>query len=354
MKKATLLLFLIILAFTGMAGAAFAFAQEEEPIMIMQEALEPLVPPASPAEVYVSGIEETRATVSWSPVSGATQYSVWVNGQRWDGSASPGAEIKGLQPYTDYIVYVTAANDAGEGGASPSAQFTTLPPPPDCPAMPEVLEVWDTGATIQWQPLSVQQHIHQYRIYVDGQPVADIEPKEGLQAAELIDLEPGAHYVSVSGINENREGKLSPAIRFTVQAIPAPSGLVVANRSWEKIILTWDDVPGAEKYNLYTDGLLLTEVTENTFVLDNLTSDTDYEISLSAMHPDGNESAQVTIQARTLVKEDFSLETLMQIVYGYTYDFTPGMIAVFVIGGAFAIARAGKYALERRRIFGRL
>jgi hypothetical protein len=89
------------------------------PIALAEEPTEPvLMPPSSPSQVTVSGIQETRATVSWSPVPTATQYTVWVDGQRWSGSNHPGVDITGLQPYMEYTVHVTAANDAGESSSS--------------------------------------------------------------------------------------------------------------------------------------------------------------------------------------------------------------------------------------------
>lgn len=339
-KAVLLLLLIIILALPGIA-----LAEEELPTELPPELFQP---PISPTDVCVSGIGEARVTVSWAPCMGATQYSIWVNGNRWAGSIAPGVEIRGLQPYTDYMIYVTAANNAGESGSSSSVQFTTLPPPPGAPAAPEVIEVSDEGAIIQWHPLPVWQYIQKYRIYVDGQPVADVDPQEGFQAAELVDLEPGSHYVNIAGINENREGCLSPMARFTVQAAPAPTGLAVANRSWDNIILSWDDVPGAEEYCLFVDGVPFATVAGNAYTIGDLEAETGYNIGLSAVLRDGNETATATIQAGTKIKEEPSLEAFMQSTYECANCFTPGMVILFAIGGGFAIAKVAKYTLESR------
>lgn len=316
-----------------------AFAQEPAP----------LVPPSPPSEVYVSGIEENRATVSWSPVATATQYTVWVNGQRWTGSSYPGAEIRGLQPYTEYSVYVTAANDAGESGPSTMVTFKTLPPVPGAPATPVVSDVTDTTAVVKWQPLPAWQHIQKYRIYVDGKAVADVNPVEGVQQAQLTNLDPGGHTVAVSGINENREGDLSPAVSFTVQAVPAPAGLVMANRSADSVWITWDSVTGADRYKIYVDGNLVGETKETRYLIKNLEADKEYQVGVSAVLPDGNVSAQATLQAKTLpVSEPLDLGKLTAAGYSYFPDALPGIVAVFAIGGAFAIARLGQYSIGRR------
>ncbi len=319
--------------------ATCAFAQEPAP----------LTPPASPSEVYVSGIEENRATVSWSPVATATQYTVWVNGQRWAGSSYPGAEITGLQPYTEYSVCVTAANDAGESGPSATVTFKTLPPVPGVPTEPVVTEVTESSALVKWQPLPAWQHIHKYRIYVDGKAVADVDPVEGVQQAQLVNLDPGGHTVAVSGINENREGDLSPAVSFTIQAVPAPAGLVMANRSADSIWITWDPITGADRYKIYVDGNLVGETNETRYLIQNLETDKEYLVGVSAMLPDGNESARATLAVKTLpLSEPLSLAVLMSTGYKYIPDAMPGIIALFIVGGAFALAKMGKYSLSRR------
>jgi hypothetical protein len=325
------------------------------PITLAEEPTEPvLMPPSSPSQVTVSGIQETRATVSWSPVPTATQYTVWVDGQRWSGSTHPGAEITGLQSYMEYTVYVTAANDAGESGYSPTVMFTTLPPIPSAPERPVVTEVTDTKATVEWQPLPVWQYIQCYRIYVDGQAVADIEPSEGIQAAELTNLEAGVHYVTVSGINENQESPTSRPAKFTVQAIPAPTGLLVANRSHDQVLLTWDEVPGADRYMVQLDGNLVGESKENSYFLGGLTGETNYQVSVYAVLSDGNESANANLDIQTpSPAAELTLDTVISSAYEYIPDVMPGIVVIFVIGAALKIARAGKFSIGRQFVFRR-
>lgn len=338
MKKIILpLLLMLMMVIPGMA-----FAQEEPIIEPFQ------MSPSSPAEVYVAGIEDTRATVSWSPVSGATQYTVWVNGQRWAGGSSLSADVR-LQPYTDYSVYVTAVNADGESSPSPAVQFKTLPLVPAAPERPQVSETTESTAVVRWQPLPAWHYIQKYRIYVDGQHMADVDPREGIQAAELKNLSSGNHTVSISGINENREGDPSPAVSITVQAAAAPTGLMIANRTDKSIWLTWDTVSGADIYRIYVDGLPVGSTKENRFMFQDMDADTEYQIGVSTVQPDGNESVQTTLAMETLpVSELLSIETLKGIAAEYTPDMMPEIIAIFVVGAAFAIARMGKFVFSRR------
>ncbi len=331
---------LLVLLFLLLVACGVSRAQEPPP--------EPL-PPAAPSEVVVSGIEETRATVAWSPVPTATQYTVWVNGRRWAGSTGPAAELRGLQPYNDYSVYVTAANDAGESGPSVSVNFKTLPPAPTAPQKPEVSEVTDSSALVTWQPLPSWQHIQFYRIYVDGKAVADVTPQEGLQRARLTNLDPGTHAVAVAGVNENREGPPSEPAPFEVRSIPAPAGLALANRSADSIWIVWEPVPGAQEYRLYLNGQPVGETSGTSYRLSGLQAETAYEVGVAAAFPDGNVSGRATLQVQTLPPpERLDLAALTGAGYRYFPDVLPGLVAVFVVGGAFLLARLGQYSIAQR------
>lgn len=321
------------------------------PITLAEEPTEPvLMPPSSPSQVTVSGIQENKATISWPPVPTATQYTVWVDGHRWSGSTHPSAEITGLQPYTDYTVWVTAANDAGESGYSQTVTFKTLPPAPNAPDRPVVREVTGTKAIIEWHPLPVWQHIQCYRIYVDGQAVADVDPQEGIHSAELVNLEAGIHYVAVSGINENQEGPTSRPEQFIIRAIPAPTGLIVANRNHDRVIVTWDAVPDADRYKVYLDGSMVGEVKNTTYIFEGLTGETSYQIGVQAVLADGNESVMATLGIQTPPQPPgMTLDTVMDSTYEYIPDVAPGIVIIFVIGAAMKIARTGKLTVIGRQ-----
>jgi len=330
----------------------FIFVLLMAPVSFAEDPTEPiLTPPFSPEQVTVTGIQETRATVSWSPVSTATQYTVWVDGQRWGSSTCLTAEIVGLEAYTDYIVYVTAANAAGESGCSPSVLFRTLPPIPTMPERPVASQVTDNKATIQWQPLPSWQHILGYRIYVDGQATADVDPQEGIQTVELTNLQSGVHYVAVSGVNENQEGYHSQTVQFTIRSVPAPTGLVLANRSHDRLLLTWDEVAGAIRYKVHVSGNLAGETKEPSYLVGGLTDEAGYQIAVTAVLDDGNESVPAIIDVQTRPLTGLTLSSLMSSIYEYVPDIIPGMIIIFVIGGALKIANTGKFAISKQLFY---
>jgi len=330
-------------------------AQETEPTpvtVVDPVTIAPPDPPGAPDSVTVSGITDTSAFVSWSPVPEAETYTVWVDGNRFTGTTGTGTEIKGLEPYTEYAVHVTAANASGESPPSPVVNFRTLPPEPGAPDQLQVVSVTENSAVVRWHPLPSWQHIQFYRIYVDGEPVADVDPLEGLQMANLTNLQAGDHTVAVSGINENCEGPLSQAVSFTVQTVAAPSGLAVTNRSADSIWIMWDPVIGADRYVVLLNGQVAGETRERTFHLKGLDPETQYEIGVKAAFSDGNVSSPATLEAKTLsAPEQLGLAELTGVGSDYFPDVFPGMVVVFAIGGAFVIARLGQYSFRHFRLF---
>lgn len=93
---------------------------------------EPVVCEATvPADVNVSGISNTMATVSWSDVASATydiRYRVQGSGASWTTleATSESVDLTGLSPLTDYVVQVRSkCDDGATSNYSASTSFTT-------------------------------------------------------------------------------------------------------------------------------------------------------------------------------------------------------------------------------------
>lgn len=310
------------------------------------------VPPASPTGVTVSGVKDTTAHVAWDPVPYAKQYSIYVNGNRWMGSTGPGVELTGLQPNSQYSVYVTAANDVGESGPSSSISFMTLPPPPTMPDTPVVSQVTDSSASVTWEAQPPYQQIKVYRLYVDGQPVADMQPQAGgLQAANLQNLTPGVHSVAVAGVNDYGEGPRSTPAQFNIRSIPAPTGLQLYNHSADTLWLTWDKSEGVATYQVLINGQKVGETPENIFLVKGLQPSQAYQVGLVAIYSDGNVSNTATIQAYTTpAPEEITINSFIGAINPYLNDLMPAFTIVFAIGAAFMVARAARTIFRGGRL----
>lgn len=332
-----------------------SFAQEPTPVTVTNPVtINPLPTPGAPTEVTVSGITDTSATVSWQPATGATNYTVWLDGQRFTGSNSTGAVLQGLKPYTSYTVYITASNDSGESGPSSSVSFTTLPPVPAAPQAPVVSEVTSSSAIVKWEPLPAWQYIQFYRVYVDGQAVSDITPQTGIQAAELTNLAAGKHIVAISGVNENQEGPLSKGVEFTISSVAAPTGLKMFNHTPESVYLSWDPIPGAESYQVYEGENLVGETGQASYTLTGLQPAQAYQVKVIAVMPDGNKSAPAALTAETLPAPEPVTKEIISRVYPYVNDILPGLLVIFAVGAAFVVARLAQQSVGYRLTIWRL
>ncbi|WP_436850053.1 chitinase [Streptomyces monashensis] len=81
--------------------------------------------PATPTGLSVSSTTSSSATLSWTPVSGATGYNVYQDGTKATAVTGTSATLTGLTAATSYSVQVTATNAAGESAKSASVTATT-------------------------------------------------------------------------------------------------------------------------------------------------------------------------------------------------------------------------------------
>ncbi|WP_330337518.1 chitinase [Streptomyces sp. NBC_00557] len=82
-------------------------------------------PPAAPTGLKTTAVTSSSVTLSWSPVTGATGYTVYRDGTRSQTVTGTSATVTGLNPSTAYGFQVTASNAAGESAKSAVVTATT-------------------------------------------------------------------------------------------------------------------------------------------------------------------------------------------------------------------------------------
>lgn len=309
----------------------------------------PPSPPGTPTGVTVSGITDTTATVSWQAVDTATQYSVFVNGKQFTGSTSPGVVLTGLTPYTSYEVTIIAHNSGGNSGESSSFTFKTLPPVPSKPELISISDVTENSAKVTWHPNQIDEYILSYRVYVDGQAVADVEPQTGIMIANLTNLSPGNHTVAVSAINENKEGPLSKTESFTCTSILGPTGLKMANHSSDTVWLIWDPTSKAKIYEIYQGDQKIGETTLTEYAISGLKENSSYNFSVVAVNGDGSKSQPSSISAMTLpIQSSINITSLKESILSRTNNLLPEVTILFAVIAATSIARISRLSFTRR------
>ncbi|MFI9260073.1 chitinase [Streptomyces sioyaensis] len=111
--------------------------------------------PATPGGLTAGAVTPSSVALSWTPVSGATGYTVYRDGTKYGTVNGTSATVSGLAPATSYRFQVSATNAAGESARSAPLTATTAPSGSGgTPAVPRhaVTGYWqnfNNGATVQ-------------------------------------------------------------------------------------------------------------------------------------------------------------------------------------------------------------
>ncbi len=169
------------------------------------------------SNIKVTNIKETSAIVSWSPVSGATQYQVYYRLENQTLGLSrtvigTSIQLTGLGSGTAYCVNVKAikGNVGGNYNANP-VKFTTLNKAVQTPTKPalvsniKVSNITDSTATVTWNAVSgATKYYVYYRLSNSNQGYAIATTQT---SARLSGLASGTAYcVNVKAMNGNISG----------------------------------------------------------------------------------------------------------------------------------------------------
>ncbi|CAM5136593.1 unnamed protein product [Eretmochelys imbricata] len=235
-------------------------------------------PSAPPQEVECVSTSSTTVRVSWVPPPAQsrhgviTQYSIAYQAAGAGGSAKhvldgigrerSSWEIKGLEKWTEYKVWVRAHTDVGPGPESSPVHVRTDEDVPGAPPRKvEVESVNSTAIRVSWKlPLSNKQHgqIRGYQVtYVklendepQGQPVIkDVMLAEAQWRAEdSIDHEtiiggllPETTYsVTVAAYTTKGDGARSkPKVVTTTGAVPGKPTMMISTTAMNTALIQW-------------------------------------------------------------------------------------------------------------------
>lgn len=174
----------------------------------------------APTGVKVTATTTTSATLSWSPVAGASSYRVYRSGVSGNIGATDAPNttitVGGLQPDTDYTFQV-AADSIGDvpGPKSANAKGKTKAVSLKAPSGVKVSSVGTTSANVSWSGVSGATS---YRIYLNGslRGAAD----GSLRTYKVTGLNKKTRYsVVVRGDTTNQQpGPASKAVSFTTKS----------------------------------------------------------------------------------------------------------------------------------------
>ncbi|MEM6767986.1 MAG: fibronectin type III domain-containing protein, partial [Bacteroidota bacterium] len=157
--------------------------------------------------------------------------------------------------------------------------------------------------TLSWDPVNEAE---KYIIYQDGTAVKEVTSS----TAVMTGLSPETWYgYTVAAVRGTEVSSKSGSIRVqTLKEEPDPLGvpqnLQASNITFTSVNLNWEGVGGAEKYNVYQDGVKVKEVTTTNTQITGLSQDTEYSFHVAAVRGSETSPKSNTETIRTLKEEE--------------------------------------------------
>ncbi len=274
-------------------------------------AVVPQAPPLPTAPVNLVAMPyEGAVRLSWSPVQGATRYTVYFattagvtrsTAARLSSGVYASYWHQGLTNGQPYFYVVTASNSAGE--SVDSVEVTATPVAPPAPTQAPTLSgtAGNRYAHLWWGGVAGATR---YAVYWDttaGITTASNRADYAWPTWPHYGLVNGTtYYYRVAAVNGGGEGPLSNELSLTPQppAPPTTPASLTARAGDRRVDLSWSAVSGATRYFLYwatgpgvtTSSNLLVRSYGTSLTHTGLTNGTPYCYAIAAVN-DGGQSA---------------------------------------------------------------
>lgn len=220
--------------------------------------------PETPNDLVASSVTSSTFNLTWSAVSGASQYEVerWIDNTGWVSagmSTNNTINISGLSN-TDQWVHVRAKNNAGSGDYSDyiHVQLTDVG---QCdgiatPTEPVISNITSSGFTLTW-PATAGADYYQVQIWNQTNSVWESAANVNGTSHDIIGLTETTVYTRVVAHNScDDEPQVSSWVTVTLEAVsctaaPAtPTGLIYSNSTYYQFDASWSQVVGATSYDV--------------------------------------------------------------------------------------------------------
>ncbi|KGJ95201.1 M12 family metallopeptidase [Colwellia psychrerythraea] len=254
--------------------------------------------PATPSDLVASSITNSAFNLTWSTVSGASQYDVqrWIDNTGWVSagtSTSNTINISGLSN-TDQWVHVKAKNNAGSSDYSDYIHVQ-LADIAQCdgismPAEPVTSNITNSGFTLSWSATNGADY-YEVQIWNQDTSAWDSAANVNGTSHDITGLTGTTAYARVVAHNNcNDEPQASSWITITLAATsctaaPAtPTGLTFSNSSYYQFDASWNQVAGATSYDV--------QLWNGQWV--DATSSDNAAVSVDKLYPGGTDYVQVS------------------------------------------------------------
>ena len=219
---------------------------------------------ATPNDLVASAVTSSTFNLTWSAVSGASQYEVerWIDNTGWISagtSTSNTINISGLTN-TEQWVHVKARNNAGSSDYS-DYLYVQLADVGQCdgiatPAEPVTSNITSSGFTLTWSATTGADY-YQVQIWNQTDSVWESADNVNGTSHELTGLTGTTAYARVVAYNNcDDEPQASSWVTVTLESVsctaaPAtPTGLTYSNSTYYQFDASWSQVAGATSYDV--------------------------------------------------------------------------------------------------------
>ena len=248
--------------------------------------------PSAPTGLVASYITPNSFNVAWSPVSGATSYTVYVNGTLKGTTSSAAYSVTGLNANSVYSISVGAVNASGSSSQSNAISVATSAFTPSTPTGLALSYFTSNSCSVAWSPVVGATN---YEVYVNGL-LTGVTSSASYYITGLNANTP--YNISVAASNTSGASLQSTAIGVRTLAI-APVGLVASSITPNSCNIAWSPVAGATSYAVYINGTFKASVTGTSYFMSNLNPNTSYTISVVDLNAYGASPQSNTISIAT-------------------------------------------------------
>ncbi|MFZ5968224.1 MAG: fibronectin type III domain-containing protein [Bacillota bacterium] len=234
--------------------------------------------------------DDTKITVSWEAVTDADGYDIDVDGTIIDNGNNTSFVHEGLDPGSSHTYKVRARNgsDVSQWSEPITVATYTLPKPGNI-----TTTATETEITVSWSSVMGAES---YEMKVDGNSIKNIT---GTTYTITGLLKGTQHTISIRAVNtQGTSGFSTPLIVLTAgegSKIPQNIGAITTK---DQIALIWEEINGADGYEVRVGEQIFTEITNNTYVHKDLTPDTAYTymVRITTAEGSGQWSEAMTIK----------------------------------------------------------
>lgn len=226
---------------------------------------------ALPTPIILNAVsDETTIDVVWNTTNAALVYDLEADGTIVPDIQSTSYTCSGFTPNTQHVFRVRARNGNDTSNWSipltKSTMFSGVNVPTGLFAMMK-----NTSAAIVWQPMDGAVS---YGIETDGVLTENITDTRYIHTGLLPGTE---HTYRVRANNDTGAGGWSPAITvMTIPEGPAVPTNLTASSTTSKIMVSWDQVSGADEYEIEVDGVTVPTGGGSSYLHSGIAPDTQH------------------------------------------------------------------------------